>query len=63
MAWSAASSYSVAPPHIIHFFADTFLPVGIVFGARSFYQKLTGQAIGGSILLNLGIIAEYLAAI
>ncbi len=76
MAWSAASSYSVAPLHIIHFLSATFLSVGVVLGARAFYQKLTGQAIGGFttviilellmggfILLSLGIIAEYLAAI
>ena len=48
---------------------------GVVGGARAFYQKLTGQAIGfttviilellmgGFILLSLGISAEYLVAI
>ncbi len=76
MAWTAASSYSVLPLRIIHFFAAAFLALSVILGSRALYQKLTGVAVdgfatviviellmGGLILLSLGIVAEYLAAI
>lgn len=76
LAWGAASSYSTLPLRIIHLFSLAFLALSLLLGSRAMYQKLAGEAvdgfttviilellIGGFILLSLGIIAEYLAAI
>ncbi len=76
LAGRAIVSYSAAPLRLIHVFALLFLVFSIWLGAQALYLKFTARAvdgfttviilllmIGGLLLLALGVIAEYLAAI
>ena len=76
LAISAVISFSSAPLRIAHHVAAIFILFAALLGARALYLKLNGTAVdgfttviivlllnGGLILIVLGIIAEYLAAI
>jgi len=76
LALSAIIAFSSAPLRIAHVVAALFLLFAVSLGARALYLKLIGAAvsgfttvivvlllIGGLILVVLGMIAEYVAAI
>jgi glycosyltransferase involved in cell wall biosynthesis len=76
LAWLAITSYSVLPLRVIHIWAAIFLAFAAGLAARALYLKFSGEAftgfttviillllIGGLLLMSLGVIAEYVAAI
>ena len=76
LAGRAIISYSAAPLRLIHITAVSFLLFGVLLGCQTLYMKFSGRSvsgfttviilqlfIGGLLLLSLGLVAEYIAAI
>jgi len=73
---NAITTYTSSLLHIVSIQGVIFLLFGMVLGAQTLYNKLTGQAvdgfttvilllllIGASIMISLGIIGQYIAKI